>query len=354
LFSNKGKSMDLSKLRAPFDPSEIEWRIGESGEKRDGGVWAKCFAYVTNRAIQHRLDEVIGPENWQCEFKEISGGFLCGIGIRSSVDGAFVWKWDGSDKTDFEATKGGISGAMKRAAVQWGIGRYLYELETGWAETSSERINGYYQAKTKGGTTFFWRPPALPGWAMPEGASQGEAKVAQEVHREEAPASQPAGRTAPPPANRGGGKPPCPSCGKKEFVLEDREIKGKFFCWKNAAKNKLGCGHKWSDGDAPVADSIKAIMQAKTTSDLLDIYATVDGDTEVKDKPKIVKMLAEKMVDTCKTEEDFQQAEDGLFQMKSAGYVKDGDDKSDYARLIRRLLDIKERTSGVGEMQGFF
>jgi hypothetical protein len=43
-------------------------------------------------------------------------------------------------------------------------------------------------------------------------------------------------------------KPTCPKCGKSEFVLADREVDGRFFCWKNAEKNKLGCGHKWDAG----------------------------------------------------------------------------------------------------------
>ncbi|MGH7576528.1 MAG: Rad52/Rad22 family DNA repair protein [Longimicrobiales bacterium] len=32
-----------------------------------------------------------------------------------------------------ESVKGGLSAATKRAAVEWGIGRYLYGIEEGWA-----------------------------------------------------------------------------------------------------------------------------------------------------------------------------------------------------------------------------
>ncbi|EFL6856235.1 recombinase, partial [Escherichia coli] len=59
------------------------------------------------------------------------------------------------------------SGAMKRAAVQWGIGRYLYNLEEGFAQTSLDKKQGWHRAKLKDGTGFYWLPPSLPGWAIP-------------------------------------------------------------------------------------------------------------------------------------------------------------------------------------------
>ncbi len=46
--------------------------------------------------------------------------------IRDPVSGEWVEKQDGSGPTDMEPFKGGISGALKRAAVAWGIGRELY------------------------------------------------------------------------------------------------------------------------------------------------------------------------------------------------------------------------------------
>lgn len=50
-------------------------------------------------------------------------------------------------------------------------------------------------------------------------------------------------------------KPACPQCGKNEFVLADREVPNRFFCWKNTEKKKFGCGHKWDAGvEAPPAE----------------------------------------------------------------------------------------------------
>ena len=158
--------MNLELLDAPFPAEDIEWRIqqaGKSGEK----IWAKVLAYVTNRAIMKRLDEVCGKAGWRNEYRDIpnNGGVECGISIK--VEGEWITKWDAAENTQVEAVKGGRSGAMKRAAVQWGIGRYLYNLEEGFATVSTQRANGYHYARSKEVGTFYWQPPALPAWALP-------------------------------------------------------------------------------------------------------------------------------------------------------------------------------------------
>jgi hypothetical protein len=159
--------MDLSLLKKPFPADEIEWRIGRSGVKSDGTPWAMVLAYVTSRAIMDRLDEACGTENWCNEFKAApEGGVMCGISIRIGQE--WVTKWDGAENTDVEAVKGGLSGAMKRAGVQWGIGRYLYGLEEGFAKIHEGGKNRA-KAKAKDGRdiAFKWDPPALPAWAVP-------------------------------------------------------------------------------------------------------------------------------------------------------------------------------------------
>jgi len=120
--------IDLKRLQAPFAPEDIEWKpiaISKQAGK------ALVAPYVTNRAIMDRLDEVCGPENWRNEFRPgPGGGVLCGISIR--IGDEWITKWDGAENTDIEPVKGGLSSAMRRAAVQWGIGRYLYRLPNQW------------------------------------------------------------------------------------------------------------------------------------------------------------------------------------------------------------------------------
>lgn len=161
--------MDFSKLKEPFRAEDIEWRLQQCGEKKDGGFWGKCLAYITSRAVQERLDEVCGADGWRSEIRKDGNAYLCTLSIRiKHDDGSVEWisRTDGADATDIESVKGGISGALKRAAVQFGIGRYLYDLEEGWAIISE---SGKYFGKTKTNKEFRWNPPALPEWALPKG-----------------------------------------------------------------------------------------------------------------------------------------------------------------------------------------
>ena len=119
--------MDLSLLREPFPESDIEWRPQRSGMSAKGQPYAMVLAYISNRAVMDRLDEVCGPGNWKNEFKASpNGGIICKLSVK--IDDEWVSKEDGAENTKVEAVKGGLSGAMKRAAVQLGIGRYLYNL----------------------------------------------------------------------------------------------------------------------------------------------------------------------------------------------------------------------------------
>lgn len=160
--------MHLAKLKEPFAAEDIEWRIQQAGETNNR-IWARVLAYVTNRAIQDRLDDAVGPENWWNEYRPgPEGGVICGISIL--LVGRAVTKWDGAENTEIESVKGGLSNAMKRAAVQWGIGRYLYHIEENFAEVSTTKEKGWHYASAKIGekkVSFWWRPPLLPSWALP-------------------------------------------------------------------------------------------------------------------------------------------------------------------------------------------
>ncbi|MEI2284984.1 Rad52/Rad22 family DNA repair protein [Paenibacillus polysaccharolyticus] len=144
----------MKKLQEPFPPEEIEWRVGSTNGDKTKGI---ALAYVTNRAIQNRLDEVFGVFGWRNEYREWKEkSQLCGISVK--VDGEWITKWDGADDSNMEAVKGGLSDAMKRAAYQWGIGRYLYKLENMWVPI-----------KAAGRSHVLVSEPHLPQWALPEG-----------------------------------------------------------------------------------------------------------------------------------------------------------------------------------------
>lgn len=167
------KEIDLSKLAEPFEESDVEWRVSRAWLKNNK-IYCTCLAYCTARAIQKRLDEVCGPENWRNEamhVHELRGPIAIEVGISIRINGEWVTKWDVSDPTHIEPVKGGFSGAMKRAGAQWGIGRYLYQLDETFAEVSEEPGKGWTYGtlpEKQGGGAFYWKAPKLPGWAMPK------------------------------------------------------------------------------------------------------------------------------------------------------------------------------------------
>lgn len=120
-------------LGAPFPADAVEWK--PQTVTRDK-TKALAVAYLKNRAIQDRLDAVCGAAGWRNEYRPgPAGGVVCGISVRvvfGSGRAEWVTKWDGADNTQIEPTKGGLSDSMKRAAVQWGIGRLLYRLPAQW------------------------------------------------------------------------------------------------------------------------------------------------------------------------------------------------------------------------------
>lgn len=135
--------MDLQQLSAPFPREAIHWRA-QSVTK--DGTKALALAYLDARDVMDRLDEVCGPENWQSEVTETAKGrVICRLGIRT--ENGWVWKSDGAGDTAVEGEKGGISDALKRAAVSWGVGRYLYRLKSPWVPCKCSEWNGKKQWK---------------------------------------------------------------------------------------------------------------------------------------------------------------------------------------------------------------
>lgn len=117
-------------LSAPFPTEAISWRVGSTNGEKSKGM---ALAYIDARDVMDRFDSVVGPANWQSEFVNAgNGATCCRIGIRVGTD--WVWKADGAGQTDYEGEKGQFSDALKRAAVSWGVGRYLYDLDSPWVQ----------------------------------------------------------------------------------------------------------------------------------------------------------------------------------------------------------------------------
>jgi len=127
--------MDLSRLSEPFHSSQIHWRVGSTTQDKSKGM---ALAYLDARDVMDRLDKVCGPSGWQSKHEWAAGNKVqCSIGIfceepHTDIFRDWVWKSDGAGDTAYEGDKGAFSDALKRAAVNWGIGRYLYSSPNWW------------------------------------------------------------------------------------------------------------------------------------------------------------------------------------------------------------------------------
>ena len=149
-------------LSSQFELSELEWRVSRSGI-HNGKPWAAILCYVTARAIMNRLDNVVGQFNWSDSYTHIDGGIECKLSIKDDV-GRWITKIDASPTTEIEALKGGYSKSLVRAAVKWGIGRYLYYLPAVYAtfvaKKSANSISCKIKVKGQPDTWHNWEPPS--------------------------------------------------------------------------------------------------------------------------------------------------------------------------------------------------
>jgi hypothetical protein len=141
------------RLERPFSANQISWRVGATNGDKSKAI---ALAYIDARDVMHRLDECAGF-GWQNRYTLSDNGLLiCEIGIL--IGEHWIWRANGAGDTDIEAEKGKASDAFKRAAVLWGIGRYLYSLPNVWVPI-----------EPKGRSHVLKETPALPAWATPEG-----------------------------------------------------------------------------------------------------------------------------------------------------------------------------------------
>lgn len=148
--------IDLYRLSLPFPRAAVHWRVQGKPYERDGKFSAMALAYLDARDVMDRLDEVCGQDRWQSHFEETAKGrIICRISIDTTGQGDWVTKSDGAGDTDVEGEKGALSDALKRAAVSWGIGRYLYRLDSPWVGCEV----------SKKGDAVYWKRWAEDPWS---------------------------------------------------------------------------------------------------------------------------------------------------------------------------------------------
>lgn len=155
------------KLAQPFPPGEVQWRIEALSRDRKRAL---VVPYVDARTVLDRLDQAAGPEGWQDTYEVLADGErrvqdeegerrerVVEVKCRLTVLGVSK-----EDVGEGDSLKAAFSDALKRAAVKFGVGRYLYRLERQWVDYDPERGR--------------FTPPRLPEGEGAEASSPEEEK----------------------------------------------------------------------------------------------------------------------------------------------------------------------------------
>ena len=134
-------------LSAPFEPKQLRFKPGVVSGNR-----ALALVYVDARVIQDRLDEVLGVAGWQDEYECLpDGSVVCKLRLRLGAE--WITKSDvggpSEQPDEGDRRKAAFSDALKRAAVKFGIGRYLYRMPSQWVDYDPQKRQ-------------FVKPPTLP------------------------------------------------------------------------------------------------------------------------------------------------------------------------------------------------
>jgi len=164
-------------LAAPFTEDEVKFKPAVVSGNR-----ALALPYVDARAIQDRLDEVLGVAGWQDEYECLpDGAVVCRLRLRLGDE--WITKMDvggmSEQPDEGDRRKAAFSDALKRAAVKFGVGRYLYRLEAQWVDYDTQKKK-------------FAKPPRLPS---PVQAEPKKLPIRTE------PAAKPKATHVQPPAN---------------------------------------------------------------------------------------------------------------------------------------------------------
>jgi hypothetical protein len=156
------------RLRMPFPANHVKWRLDGANHARRR---AMLLCYIDARRVASRLDEAVGPAGWQVGYEPWSGGVRCALRLRDPETGEWVTKQGVGTGGNFEQVKGAASDAFKRAAVAWGIGRYLYSVDEAWMDVKEKGdIRVFHKdKKTSNVLSGYCETPLLPVWATPEG-----------------------------------------------------------------------------------------------------------------------------------------------------------------------------------------
>ncbi len=124
-------------LAAFFPAAALGCKPGKVSGNRAMVIW-----YIDARDVMDRLDQVVGVARWQDEYDCLPDGcVVCRLSVWLNQD--MVTKVDvgspSEQPDDGDKRKAAFSDALKRAAVKFGVGRYLYAIPNAWADFDAQK-----------------------------------------------------------------------------------------------------------------------------------------------------------------------------------------------------------------------
>lgn len=133
----------LEALRKPFHPSQVTWKPGPVKGDR-----ALALAYADLRAYMNRLDEVCGSD-WSVAYEPWGEDrIICRLTIKGITRSSTGETTNESERSEIGGTVAEAQ-AFKRACAMFGLGRYLYNLPSGWADFDPVKKQFTDRAKAK-------------------------------------------------------------------------------------------------------------------------------------------------------------------------------------------------------------
>ena len=235
----------IADLEVPFDPSVIEWRVTNTVKNKARG---QVIPYADQRAYTDRLNALFTPSGWTRKYavntnanfqrgtdqktvaKVIVTCELTIFGLGSHSATGEEWADDENAATAAEAQ------AFKRAAVCFGLGRYLYYFTGTWVDLDERK-----RPKTI---------PQLHGWATPAGWLEGLR-----------PSRNPGGASAPPQNSHSSGNGSCPSTDTNRQIEEMEPRLGKRM-YRGLLKRVARVWNPKDIRDPAIQQTVLAHMQA--------------------------------------------------------------------------------------------
>lgn len=188
------------RLAEPFDQKWLRWKPQSVRGNR-----ALAVAYISGNAVMERLDDVVGPGGWKTKYLQVGPQSVeCRLYLK--VDGEWVCKADvgatSVQPDEGDRMKAAYSDALKRAALNWGIGRYIRSLPQDWCDYDHQKKQ-------------IINPPRLPAWALPKGANGVNHQQSQPQ-----PQRQPAPQQQSPPQSRQQVQPQGGPASEAELMLK--------------------------------------------------------------------------------------------------------------------------------------